>query len=63
MKKRYTIGMDFGTLSCRAVLLDVETGKALPNDCTYIYPHGILKEIGGKLLPKNYAFEHPADYI
>ncbi len=63
MKKRYTIGMDFGTLSARAVVLDVETGAALPKDCTYVYPHGILTHIGTKPLPKNYALEHPADYI
>ena len=63
MKKRYTIGMDFGTLSARATLLDAESGKALQKDCTYVYPHAILKEIGGKALPNEYALEHPADYI
>ena len=63
MKKRYTIGMDFGTLSCRAVLLDVNTGKALPKDCMYVYPHAILEEIGGKKLPSDYALEDPCDYI
>ena len=63
MKKRYTIGIDFGTLSARAVLLDVETGKAFPKDCMYVYPHAILTEIGGHALPDNYALEHPADYI
>ena len=26
MSKRYTIGIDFGTLSARAVALDLETG-------------------------------------
>lgn len=63
MKKRYTIGIDFGTLSARAVLLDAEEGKALSKDCMYVYPHAILKEIGGRVLPDNYALEHPADYI
>ena len=63
MKKRYTIGIDFGTLSARATLLDAETGKALSKDSTYVYPHAILKEIGGKVLPNDYAFEHPSDYI
>lgn len=63
MKKRYTIGIDFGTLSARAVLLDAKTGKALKKDSTYVYPHAILKEIGGKALPLDYALEHPADYI
>ena len=63
MTKHYTIGVDFGTLSARAVLLDTDTGAALTKDCTYVYPHGILCEIGGRPLPKNYALEHPADYI
>lgn len=63
MTKHYTIGVDFGTLSARAVLLDTDTGATLPKDCTYVYPHGILREIGGQILPKNYALEHPADYI
>ena len=63
MKTRYVIGMDFGTLSARAILLDAQTGEALPHDCTYVYPHAILTELGGNPLPDDYAIEDPTDYI
>ena len=29
MRKQYTIGVDFGTLSARAVLADLKTGEIL----------------------------------
>lgn len=60
--RQYSIGLDFGTLSARAVLMDVQTGEVLPEDGVYEYPHGVLETVGGKLLPADYAIEHPADY-
>lgn len=62
MQKRYAIGIDFGTLSARAVILDTETGKLLEKDSLYVYPHGILQKVGGKELPLDYALADPADY-
>ena len=62
MQKRYAIGMDFGTLSARAVILDTETGKLLEKDSLYVYPHGILQKVGEKELPLEYALADPADY-
>ena len=35
MKKKYTIGVDFGTLSGRAVLVDVEDGKEIATSITH----------------------------
>ena len=60
--RKYSIGLDFGTLSARAVLMDVQTGEVLPEDGVYEYPHGVLETVGGKPLPADYAIEHPVDY-
>lgn len=61
--KRYTIGIDFGTLSGRAVLMDVETGEIAASS-VYEYPHAVIDvELNGKSLPVNTALQHPADYL
>jgi len=41
--KRYAIGLDFGTLSGRAVLVDVETGALAATHATR-YSNGIIDE-------------------
>lgn len=62
-KKTYTIGMDFGSLSARAVLMEVCTGEAVASR-VFPYPHGILSEAlpGGKTLPPDWALQLPSDY-
>lgn len=61
--KRYTIGIDFGTLSGRAVLMNVETGE-IAATAVYEYPHAVIDaELNGKSLPVNTALQHPADYL
>ena len=40
----YTVGIDFGTLSARAVLLDLETGEVRAT-ATYEYPHGVIDAV------------------
>ena len=61
--KRYTIGIDFGTLSGRAVLMNVETGE-IEATSVYEYPHAVIDaELNGKNLPVNTALQHPADYL
>ena len=62
-EKQYSLGLDFGTLSARAVLADVENGDVLPYQCVFNYPHAIMTELNGKILPSNYAIQHPQDYI
>ena len=62
-KSKYSIGLDFGTLSARGIIADVENGSTLPYQSVFTYPHAILSEIGGVELPKNYALQHPQDYI
>ena len=39
--EKYTIGIDFGTLSARAALFDVIEGKRV-GECTFVYPHGVI---------------------
>lgn len=63
--KRHTVGIDFGTLSARALLLDVDTGEEIAT-ATMAYPHGVMSETlaaTGASLPPNYALQDPADYI
>lgn len=43
MKKKYVIGIDYGTESRRAVLVDVDTGEELGVHVTP-YPHGVIDE-------------------
>ena len=62
-KKRYSLGLDFGTLSARAVLANVENGDLLPDKPIFNYPHAIITELDGTPLPSNYAIQHPQDYI
>lgn len=64
MSKKYTIGLDFGTLSGRAVLVDVQTGEELAT-ATHNYSHGVMdkKLPNGKKLPLDWALQHPQDYL
>ncbi len=61
---RYTVGMDFGTLSGRAVLLDVASGEIV-SSAVYSYPHGVMDEQlpGGATLPQGSALQNPRDYV
>ena len=64
MSKRYTIGIDFGTLSARAVALDLETGIEAA-EAVFPYPHGVMDAQlpCGKKLPPQFALQHPQDYL
>ena len=61
--KKYVIGIDYGTLSARAILADAENGNILPCKPTFTYPHGVMTELAGKPLPSEFALQHPKDYI
>lgn len=62
--KEYTVGIDFGSLSGRAVLMHVKTGEIL-SSAVYEYPHAVMDEQlpDGTKLPLNTALQHPADYM
>ncbi len=60
----YTIGIDFGTLSGRAVLMNAATGEILTS-AVYSYPHGVMSDRlwDGTELPVHTALQHPEDYL
>ena len=61
---RYAIGIDFGTLSGRAVLADIETGKVLGSR-SLEYPHAVMDRQlpTGEKLGNDWALQHPQDYL
>ena len=65
MAEKHVIGVDFGTLSGRAVVVRVSDGKELGAG-EYEYPHGVMdRELAatGERLPPDWALQHPQDYI
>ncbi|MFB0545799.1 MAG: ribulokinase [Anaerolineae bacterium] len=64
-EKKYSIGIDFGTESGRAVLVDVATGEEVATAVHY-YKDGVIDEAlpGTDIrLPPDFALQNPADYI
>lgn len=61
---RYSIGVDFGTESARAVLVDVTTGAEVAT-AAHPYRHGVLDRQlpTGELLGADWALQHPGDWI
>ncbi|MCL4876356.1 MAG: ribulokinase [Anaerolineae bacterium] len=65
MGHKYTVGVDFGTESGRAVIVRVEDGAELAS-AVYAYPDGVIDErLPGTeaSLPPEWALQNPDDYI
>lgn len=65
MNKKYAIGVDFGTQSGRAVLVEIGTGKEIAT-AIKVYPHGVMDEYlpdGVTRLEPDFALQHPQDYL
>lgn len=65
MGRKYTIGVDFGTLSGRAVLVDVKTGEEIAT-AVKEYPHGVISDYlpdGVTKLEHDWALQHPQDWL
>ncbi|HEY3469738.1 MAG TPA: ribulokinase [Amycolatopsis sp.] len=65
MGEPLTVGVDFGTLSGRAVVVRVRDGAEL-GSAVFEYPHGVLDETlpaTGRALPPDWALQVPADYV
>jgi len=62
----YSIGLDFGTESCRALLINLTTGEEVAQ-AVYIYENGVITERlpieGGEKLPPEWALQDPEDYL
>ncbi len=62
---KYTVGIDFGTLSGRCVLVDTATGVETAS-AVCEYRHGVMDQClpSGKRLPMGgWALQHPQDYV
>ncbi len=62
---RYTLGIDFGTLSGRTVLVDTTSGDEIASE-VFDYPHRVIDETlptSGKRLPPDWALQDPLDYL
>jgi L-ribulokinase len=63
--KKYSLGLDFGTQSGRAVLVEVETGNEIATKII-AYKHGVIDEYlpGTDIkLPPDWALQNPDDYV
>jgi L-ribulokinase len=61
---KYAIGIDYGTLSARALLINAQTGEELEQS-VFDYPHGVMETAlpGGVPLEPDWALQHPQDYL
>lgn len=65
MSKKYALGVDYGTESGRALLVDISNGAEVATHVTP-YPHGVIDEVlpgTGQRLEFDWALQHPDDYI
>lgn len=62
--RKYTIGLDYGTLSGRAVLVAVDNGEEI-GYVEYPYPHAVMDRTlpDGTPLGQDWALQHPQDYL
>ncbi len=64
-KRKYSIGIDFGTESARSLLVDITSGEEIATS-VYVYKDGVLDETlpdhKTKLKP-DFALQNPEDYL
>ena len=61
----YTVGVDFGTLSARAVVARCSDGHIMGSS-EFTYPHAVMTQTlaaSGEALPVDWALQDPNDYI
>ena len=65
MSERYVIGVDYGTLSGRALVVRADDGAELAN-AVHDYRHGVIDEtlpVSGAPLGADWALQDPEDYL
>ena len=63
--EKYVVGVDYGTLSGRAVVVRVSDGAELGSG-TFDYPHAVMDTVlasTGAALPPEWALQVPSDYV
>jgi L-ribulokinase len=59
----YVVGVDFGTLSARALVVRISDGAEL-GTAVHDYAHGVIdRQLAGYDLPPDWALQDPQDYI
>jgi len=64
-QEKYVIGVDYGTLSGRALLVRVSDGQEIAS-AVHEYEHGVIEDFlpeTGRELPRDWALQVPSDYI
>ncbi|KDN87511.1 ribulokinase [Kitasatospora cheerisanensis] len=62
--EHYVVGVDFGTLSGRAVVVRTRDGEEL-GTAVHTYPHAVIEDRlpgTGRRLPPDWALQHPEDW-
>src|SRR5438093_474767 len=62
---RYSIGLDFGTESVRALVVDISAGR-IAGKAVENFAHGVIDRQlpeSGVSLPADYALQHPIDWL
>ncbi|MHB8961866.1 MAG: ribulokinase [Saccharofermentanales bacterium] len=65
MGKKYTLGIDYGSLSGRALLVEADTGREAAS-AVCEYRHGFIEEslpATGEKLPPDWTLQDPQDYL
>src|SRR3954471_17711212 len=63
--RMYVAGIDFGTLSARAVIVSTDDGTVM-GTATQDYAHGVIERqlpATGEELPPSWALQEPADWL
>ncbi len=63
--RKYSLGIDFGSLSGRALLVEVDTGREVAT-AVRNYTHGFIEDVlpaSGQRLPHDWTIQDPEDYI
>jgi L-ribulokinase len=64
-RSEYVVGVDFGTLSGRALVVRVADGREMAS-AVYAYPHQVIDRAlpaSGVRLPADWALQHPQDWV